>query len=391
MAELAEQRLAARMANIASFRVVEVMEKAWEVEASGRSVILLVAGEPDFGTPAPVVEAATRAIADGRVHYTSSIGIPALREEISRYYAERFDVEVPASRIVVTAGASAALLLAFGATLDTGDQVILSDPGYPCNRNLIRLYGAEPVGAPVGPADNYQLSLASVTPRWSDATRGVLVGTPSNPTGTVVDAGDLAELVRWTTGRGGLAFVDEVYGELIYDRPPATVLSSSSDAFVVNSFSKTFGMTGWRLGWLVCPEWAVDAVTRLAQNLYISPPVPAQFGGLAAFTPEVSAIVEERRGIFRDRRDLLVSGLRELGFGVPVMPQGAFYVYARCDGFATDSSELVRRLLDEVGVAVVPGDDFGAFEAERHVRLSYTAPQAQLEEALVRLAGFTGR
>jgi aspartate/methionine/tyrosine aminotransferase len=388
MSGLMAQRLAARMETIASFRVVEVMEKAWEVEARGRSVVFLVAGEPDFGTPAPVVAEASRAIADGHVHYTSSVGIPALREAISRYYYERFGVDVPTRRIVVTAGASAALTLAFGATLDPGDQVILSDPGYPCNRNLIRLYGAEAIGAPVGPAENYQLSIEAAASKWTDQTRGVLVGTPSNPTGTVLGAEDLAELIRWTSSRGGLAFVDEVYGELVYDRPPSTALSLTSDVFVVNSFSKTFGMTGWRLGWLVCPDWAVDAVTRLAQNLYISPPVPAQFAVVAAFTPEVWSIVEERRHIFQERRDLLVNGLRELGFGVPVMPQGAFYVYARCDHFATDSSEFVSRLLNEAGVAVVPGDDFGDFEADRHVRLSYTASMEHLHEALERLAAF---
>jgi aspartate/methionine/tyrosine aminotransferase len=389
MSRLADQRLAARTREIAPFRVVEVMEKAWAVEASGRSVVHLTAGEPDFGTPAPVVDAASRAIADGQVGYTSSIGIPALREEISRYYGERFGVDVPASRIVVTAGASAALVLAFGATLEARDEVILSDPGYPCNRNLIRLYDAEAVGAPVGPAENYQLSVDTVAAHWSERTRGVLICTPSNPTGTSIDAAELAELVRWTTGRGGLAFVDEIYGELVYDRAPSTALSCSSDAFVINSFSKTFGMTGWRLGWLVCPEWALDAVTRLAQNLYISPPTPAQFGALAAFTPEGWEIVEQRRRQFRDRRDLLVGGLRRLGFGVPGMPQGAFYVYARCDRFAGDSSEFVDRLLHEAGVAVVPGNDFGAFEAEHHVRLSYTTSLDQIHEALARLDAFT--
>jgi len=224
-----------------------------------------------------------------------------------------------------------------------------------------------------------------VAPSWTDQTRGVLTATPSNPTGTVIAAEDLGELVGWTTDRGRLSFVDEVYGELVYDREPSTALSWSSDVFVVNSFSKTFGMTGWRLGWLVCPDWAIDAVTRLAQSLYISPPVPAQFGAVAALTPEVWAIVDQRRRLFRERRDLLVAGLRQLGFGVPVMPQGAFYVYARCDRFATDSSELARRLLNEAGVAVVPGDDFGAFEAEHYVRFSYAASIDQLHEALARL------
>jgi aspartate/methionine/tyrosine aminotransferase len=371
--------------------VVEVMEKAWALEAaSGRSVVHLVAGEPDFGTPAPVVDAASRAIAGGHVHYTSSLGIRELREAISGYYAERFGLAVPVSRIVVTTGGSAALLLALTATLDPGDQVVMSDPGYPCNRNMIRLLGADPVGAPVGPTENYQLSIDAAARVWTDQTRGLLVGTPSNPTGTAIPATDLADLVRWTATRDALCFVDEVYGELVYDTTPYTALSASSDVFVVNSFSKTFGMTGWRLGWLVCPDWALDAVTRLAQNLYISPPVPAQYGALAAFTPEVWAIVEQRRRLFQERRDLLVGGLRELGFGVPVMPQGAFYVYARCDRFATDSSEFVSRLLAQAGVAVVPGDDFGVFEAEHHVRFSYAASFEALQEALSRLDAFAG-
>jgi aspartate/methionine/tyrosine aminotransferase len=314
-----------------------------------------------------------------------------LRDAISRYYAERFGVDVPASRIVVTAGASAALVLAFGATLETGDEVILSDPGYPCNRNLIRLYDATPVGAAVGPTENYQLSIDTVSANWSDRTRGVLVCTPSNPTGTVIDDQLLAELLSWATNRGAVAFVDEIYGELVYDRAPTTALNWTSEAFVVNSFSKTFGMTGWRLGWLVCPEWAMDAVVRLAQNLYISPPTPAQFAALAAFTPEVWAIVEERGRLFRERRDVLVDGLRQLGFGVPVMPQGAFYVYARCDRFADDSAEFADRLLRETGVAVVPGNDFGVFDAERHVRLSYTTSLDQIHEALERLDRFGRR
>jgi aspartate/methionine/tyrosine aminotransferase len=386
-----EARLAHRMQRIEPFRVVEVMEQAWAVERTGRSVVHLVAGEPDFGTPAPVVEAASRAIADGQVHYTSSLGIPALREAISNYYATRFGLDVPARRIVVTTGGSGALLLAFGATLDPGDQVVMSDPGYPCNRNLLRVYGAQPASAPVGPADNYQLDVKAVASQWTDQTRGVLFGTPANPTGTAMAPDELDELIGWTGAQGGLAFVDEVYGELVYDRPPSTALASSNDAFVVNSFSKTFGMTGWRLGWLVCPEWALDAVTRLAQNMYISPPVPAQFGGVAAFSPDVWEMVEQRRQLFQQRRDLLVNGLREIGFGVPVMPQGAFYVYARGDAFSDNSSELVSRLLHHAGVAVAPGDDFGVFEAEHHVRFSYAASLEQLHEGLDRLASFLRR
>ena len=385
--------LARRTATITPFRVVDVMEAAWAAERAGRSIVHLEVGEPDFGTPAPVVEAAAKAIADGRVRYTSSLGIPELREAISGYYAERFGVEVPARRVVVTPGASGALLLALAATVDRDQQVLLADPGYPCNRNLIRMCEASPVGIPVGAESNYQLTAGLVADRWSPATRAVLLASPSNPTGTMVAPAGLAAIAAEAERRGGLCFVDEIYGELVYDRPPATVLATPglddrSPVFVVNSFSKTFGMTGWRLGWMVCPGWALPAVEALAQNAFISPPAPAQYGGLAAFSPEVWAVVEERRRAFAARRDALVEGLRAAGFGVPVMPQGAFYVYARSDALDGDSMRLAHRLLDEAGVAAVPGLDFGDHEAAAHLRFSYTTALDQIAEGVRRLAAW---
>src|SRR5437764_670768 len=375
--------LARRTATITPFRVVDVMEAAWAAERAGRSIVHLEVGEPDFGTPTPVVEAAAKAIADGRVRYTSSLGIPELRDAISGYYAERFGVEVPARRVVVTPGASGALLLALAATVDRDQQVLLADPGYPCNRNLIRMCEAAPAGIPVGAATDYQLTAGLVAQHWGAPTRAVLLASPSNPTGTLVAPGELAAIATEAERRQGLCFVDEIYGELVYDRSPATVLAAAglddrSPVFVVNSFSKTFGMTGWRLGWMVCPEWALPAVEALAQNAFIAPPAPAQYGGLAAFTPDVWAVVEERRRAFAARRDLLVAGLRETGFGVPVMPQGAFYVYARSDALDGDSMRLARRLLDEAGVAAVPGLDFGDHEPGAHLRCSYTTGLAQI-------------
>jgi len=385
--------LARRTATITPFRVVDVMEAAWAAERAGRSIVHLEVGEPDFGTPAPVVEAATKAIADGRVRYTSSLGIPELREAISGYYAERFGVEVPARRIVVTPGASGALLLALAATVDRDQEVLLADPGYPCNRNLIRMCEAAPVGIPVGAETGYQLTAALVAQRWSGATRAVLLASPSNPTGTLVAPAELAAIAAEAERRGGLCFVDEIYGELVYDRSPATVLAAPglddrSPVFVINSFSKTFGMTGWRLGWMVCPDWALPAVEALAQNAFIAPPAPAQYGGLAAFTPGVWAIVEERRQAFEARRDVLVDGLRTAGFGVPVMPQGAFYVYARSAGLDPDSLRLARRLLDEAGVAAVPGLDFGDHDAAAHLRFSYTTALDQIAEGVRRLTAW---
>ena len=384
--------LARRMESINPFRVVDVMEQAWASERAGRSIVHFEVGEPDFGTPAPVAEAAARAIADGRVRYTPSLGIPPLREAISGYYASRFGVDVDPRRVVVTTGASAALLLALAATVDRDDRILLTDPGYPCNRNLIRLCEGFPQPVPVESGSDYQLTAELVAEHWQPSTRGVLLATPSNPTGTVVPPAELAAIAAEVAGRGGLCFVDEIYGELVYDRPPATVLSATAEPFVINSFSKTFGMTGWRLGWMVCPDWALPAVQVLAQNAYISPPAPAQYGALAAFTPEVWSIVEERRAAFRARRDRLTSGLREIGFGVPVTPQGAFYVYARVDAFlsgpAESSFDLAERLLSRAGVAVVPGADFGDFQPERHVRFSYTTGQDQIAEGLRRLAGY---
>jgi len=380
--------LAPRTTTITPFRVVDVMEAAWAAERAGRSIVHLEVGEPDFGTPPPVVEAATKAIADGRVRYTSSLGIPELREAISGYYAERFGVDVPARRVVVTTGASGALLLALAATVDRDDEVLLADPGYPCNRNLIRLCEGAPVGIPVGAGTDYQLTAALVAGRWAERTRAVLLATPSNPTGTMVPPAELAAIAAEAAARGGACFVDEIYGELVYDRPPATVLASTDTAFVVNSFSKTFGMTGWRLGWMVCPDWALPAVEALAQNAFISPPAPAQYGGLAAFTPEVWAIVDERRRAFAARRDVLVAGLRAAGFGVPVLPQGAFYVYARSDDLDSDSLRLARRLLDEAGVAAVPGCDFGDHEPEAHLRFAYTTSLDQITEGVQRLTSW---
>lgn len=380
--------LARRMASITPFRVVDVMEAAWAAERAGRSIIHLEVGEPDFGTPAPVVEAAGKAIADGRVRYTSSLGIPELREAISGYYTDRFGIDVPARRVVVTTGASGALLLALAATIDRDDQVLLADPGYPCNKNLIRVCEGEPVSIPVGALTDYQLTAGLVADRWTPGAKGVLLATPSNPTGTMVPPGELAAIAGEAQRRGGVCFVDEIYGELVYDRAPATVLASTDEVFVINSFSKTFGMTGWRLGWMVCPEWALRSIESLSQNAFIAAPAPAQFGALAAFSPEVWAIVEERRQAFAARRDVLVDGLRATGFGVPVMPQGAFYVYARSDTLDSDSMRLAHRLLDEAGVASVGGLDFGDNEPEAHMRFSYTTSLDQITEAVRRLTAW---
>jgi aspartate/methionine/tyrosine aminotransferase len=376
------------MTAIEPFRVVEVMEAAWALERAGRSIVWFCVGEPDFGTPPQVVAAAARSTSDGHVHYTGSLGLPELRDAISRYYASRLGVTVPAERIAVTTGASGALLMALGATLDPGRSIVLADPGYPCNRSFVRLYGGAVRGVAVDAGSNYQLTAGLVEEAWDDTTGGVLLATPSNPTGTVVPPDELTAIADVVAARDGVLYVDEIYGELVYDRAPTSILTHTDDAFVVNSFSKTFGMTGWRLGWLVTPEWAMDAVRSLAQNMYISPPAPAQYGALAAFTPDVWDVVAARRQAFQERRDVLVAGLRSIGFGVPVRPEGAFYVYADISRFDDDSAVFARRLLDDAGVAVTPGCDFGTHEAHRHVRFSYTTSLADVHEGLDRMSAY---
>jgi aspartate/methionine/tyrosine aminotransferase len=378
--------LAARTRSIEPFRVMEVAEHAWHLAAQGRDVIFLLAGEPDFGTPPQATAAAQQLAATGRVHYTGSLGIPALREAIAAMYAERYGVDVPVARIVVTTGASAALVLALAATVDPGREVIVGDPTYPCNRNFISLFDGVPHRVPVGAASHYQPTLADIGAAWNERTSGVLLATPANPTGTTVAPHELCAIADEVAARDGSLYVDEIYGELVYDTAPSTVLGHTRDAFVVNSFSKTFGMTGWRLGWLVCPEWALDAVTSATQNVYISAPAVAQAAGVACFQPDVWALVEQRRQEFQRRRDVMVAGLRALGFSVPVVPQGAFYVWADCADLADDATVLARHLLDEAGVACTPGIDFDTTTGHRHIRFSYTAPLARIEEALDRMA-----
>jgi len=370
------------------FRVMEVLDRADARRRAGHDVVLLCVGEPDQGTPAVAVAAAQRSMADGDVHYTSALGIPALREAIAATYGERLGVDLPPERVVVTTGASGALLLALAATVDPGEDVLLADPGYPCNRHFLRVLGsaARPVAVDADTA--WQLTAERVSAAWDDDTAGVLVATPSNPTGTIVPADELHAIAATVDRLDGTLFVDEIYGELVYDVAPSTVLAATDDAFVVNSFSKTFGMTGWRVGWLVCPAWAVATVEALAQNLFISPPTPSQHAALAALSPAGWAVVAERVAEYRARRDVLVAGLRDLGIGVPVVPEGAFYVYADVSAFTDDSAAWCTRLLDEADVAVTPGNDFGHHLADRHVRFSYATGIDRIELALDRLARF---
>ncbi len=378
-------RTAARMAHIAPFEVMEIQTLAREVEARGHDVIHLEIGEPDFRTPAPVVEAAKRALDREPMNYTSALGLPELREAIAHFYAERYGVAVPASRVVVTAGSSAALLLAFGVTLDAGDELLLADPGYPCNRHFARTYGAVPKLIAVGPETRYQLTADLVCANWGPRTRMAMAASPSNPTGSMVAPEEVARIAAAVRERGGELLMDEIYHGLTYGLDARTAAQSGDDVWVVNSFSKYFQMTGWRLGWLLAPPAQVRAVETLAQNLFISPSTVAQHAALACFAPETIVILEQRRAELDERRRYLVPALESLGFGVPVVPEGAFYVYADCSRLAEDSFAFARRVLAEAHVAITPGRDFGANEPHRHIRIAYTQPVHRLQEAVARI------
>jgi aspartate/methionine/tyrosine aminotransferase len=384
-------RTAARMDHIAPFEVMEIQSLARELEAAGRDVIHLEIGEPDFRTPQPVVEAAKRALESQPMNYTSALGLPKLREAIANFYRERYGVEVPASRVIVTAGSSAALLLAFGVLLDADDEVLLADPGYPCNRHFIRTLGAVPRTIAVGPDTRYQLTASLAREHWGPRTRMAMVASPSNPTGTLVTREETAKLAGLVRERGGTLLVDEIYHGLTYGIEAHTAAEEGDDILVVNSFSKYFQMTGWRLGWLLAPQRLVRKIETLAQNLFISPSAVAQHAALACFEPGTIAIVEARREELDARRRYLVPALESIGFKVPVVPQGAFYVYADCSALAPDSFALARRILMEAHVAVTPGKDFGNNHPERHIRIAYTQTVARLQEAVGRIGALLGR
>ena len=382
--------IAQRLNAIAPFHAMALLARARELEAQGRSVVHMEIGEPDFATPQAVVDAGINALKQGKTHYTPAVGLRELREAIADYYLSQFQVKIDPRRVVVTPGASGALQLILAMLVDPGSQVLMADPGYPCNRNLVFLFEGEPVMVPVEAQQHYQLSTELLQHYWSDRTSCVMVASPSNPTGTVISRDRLAALLQMVRDRGGQLIVDEIYQSLWYEEMPETALTLGEDVFVINSFSKYFGMTGWRLGWLVAPEDAVDQLDKLAQNLFLSAPTPAQHAALAAFQPETQAILEQRRQEFQRRRDFLLPALRGLGFDILVEPQGAFYLYADCSRLTQDSFTFATELLENAAVAITPGIDFGSHKATRHVRFAYTTSMQQLQLGVERIAEFIG-
>ena len=383
--------LAHRVDAVEPFHVMELVKRAVALERAGRDIVHLSIGEPDFTAPQPVVEALHAAAAAGRTGYTAALGYEPLRRAIGAHCAAAWGVDVDPARVVVTAGASAALLLACAALVNPGDRVLMSDPGYPCNRHFVTAFGGRAQAVPVGAATRFQLDAAAVERHWSPEVRGVLLASPANPTGTSVPFDELGRIVQAVRKRGGFTLVDEIYLGLHYDGPGRSALALGDDVVVINSFSKYFSMTGWRLGWLVVPPAWVPAFEKLAQNLYICASSLAQQAALACFTPACLEVFEQRRQAFQARRDFIVPALRGLGFDVPVTPDGAFYAWLDVARFSADSETFAIEMLEGCGVSMVPGMDFGTHEPQRWMRLSYATGMDRLEAAVERLARWLPR
>lgn len=380
------QSYSARSRAIEPFHVMALLARANELQAEGHDVIHLEIGEPDFTTAAPIVEAGQAALAAGHTRYTAARGLPELRRAIAGFYGQRYGLDIDPERILITPGGSGALLLASSLLVDPGRHWLLADPGYPCNRHFLRLVEGAAQLVPVGPETRYQLTPHLVERHWDAQSVGALVASPANPTGTLLHRDELAALSDSLRGLGGHLVVDEIYHGLTYDVDATSVLEVDDDAFVLNSFSKYFGMTGWRLGWLVAPREAVPELEKLAQNLYISAPSMAQHAALACFREDTLAILEARRAEFARRRDYLLPALRELGFGIAVEPEGAFYLYADVSAFTQDAYAFCQHFIETEHVAFTPGLDFGRHLAGQHVRFAYTQSLPRLEEAVARIA-----
>ena len=380
---------AQRTESIEPFRVMQLLAEARQLEALGRDIVHFEIGEPDFPTPQPIVAAGIAALEQGKHHYTPAIGLSQLREAIAAHYQRETGQSIPSARIVVAPGSSGALLLALGALLDAGDGLLLTDPGYPCNRNFARFLNVEVQSLAVDAANDFIPTPEQVRAAWKANTRVLMLASPANPTGMLISRSQLAALHQTVRSLGGHLLVDEIYRGLVYeDEESVTAVALDESIWVINSFSKFYGMTGWRVGWIVAPSDAIDALDRLAQNLFLAASTPAQYAALAAFDPNTQEILEQRRHAFQQRRDLLLPELRTLGFEIARKPQGAFYLYANAARFTDQSEAWSREVLQRAGVAITPGADFGSHHANTHVRFAYTVERPRIEEGLKRLHDF---
>jgi len=381
-------RTARRAAEIEPFEVMDVLSRAQALERAGRHVVHMEIGEPDFTAPAPVVEAGVRAIRDGRTAYTATLGLDSLRHAIAGHYRSKFGCEIPASRIAITSGASGGLLCVTALYVDAGDEILVPDPGYPGYRHFVRAFEGVAKTLPVSATTDFQPTLEMVRKAWGARTKGLLLGSPSNPTGTLISKDELTSIASFIAEREGVLMVDEIYQGLVYGMEPWTAHGLPGEVVLINSFSKYFCMTGWRLGWVVLPESALRGFEKLAQHLFISAPAAAQHAAESAFSAESLSILEKRRSEFARRRDFLVPALRKAGLSIPAEPHGAFYVYA---DVGRDARAFARELLEKEAVAATPGVDFGSNGTDRYVRFAYTRSMDDLEQAARRIARFCGR
>jgi aspartate/methionine/tyrosine aminotransferase len=380
-------RTARRAAEIEPFEVMDVLSRAQALERAGRRVVHMEIGEPDFTAPAPVVEAGVRALRDGRTAYTATLGLASLREAIAAHYEQKFRVKIDAGRIAITAGASGGLLTVAALYVDPGDEVLVPDPGYPGYRHFVRAFEGTPKPLAVSAASDFQPTLEMVRAAWGPRTKGLLLGSPSNPTGTLISRSELQGIAQFIAERGGVLLVDEIYQGLVYGMEPWTAFGLPGEVVLINSFSKYFCMTGWRLGWVVLPPDALRGFEKLAQHLFISAPAAAQHAAESAFHEESLRVLEERRREFARRRDFLVPALKKAGLSIPAEPHGAFYVYA---DVGRDARAFARELLEKQAVAATPGIDFGSNGTDRFVRFAYTRSMDELEEAVRRIGRFCG-
>lgn len=378
-------------ASIHPFRVMKILGEAKALQSQGRDIIHMEIGEPDFSSLTCVHNAAFEASEQGLTHYTPSLGLPALRQKLSQFYQTFYQAEVNYEQIMLTPGSSSALQLVLTAIINPGDKVLLTDPTYPCNRQFVKLLYGELVSVPTDVESNYQLNLKLLKKHWQAEIKAVMVASPANPTGTVIEQSELMAMAAFLEEKNAFLIVDEIYQGLVYDRPAESVLANKhrpDNIIVINSFSKFFGMTGWRLGWCVAPTILMPILERLAQNLFLAAPTASQYGALAVLELTALAQLEQRRQVFAERRDVLFNAMQQAGFKLKVLPQGAFYLYWDVSEWTRDSEQFCHDLLHQTGVAITPGTDFGELEGHLYVRLAYTTDSEQLLEAVARIADF---
>jgi aspartate/methionine/tyrosine aminotransferase len=372
-----------RIDQIEPFRVMQLLERAKELEAEGRKIIHMEIGEPDFSTPASVIEAAQQHLATGDNFYTPSTGAPELQQALANWYKDEYGVDVAPERILITPGTSGAFSLIYAVLLEAGESVLLSDPGYPCQRNFIRLAGGMPINIPVGPDSRYHLSAELIHTCWRDETQAAVLINPSNPTGTMIDSAGIKAIAAACKEHGGHLISDEIYHGLTYGTKAHCALEFDQDAIIVNGFSKRWAMTGWRIGWLIVPEKLIDACRRVMQNIFIAAPTLSQHAAISALSAKSD--IESMRLAYDERRSYLLQALPELGFDIVIEPQGAFYIYANVEKLTSDSREFCWNMLEKAGVAITPGEDFGVYRADQHVRFSYATGLDDIREGVARM------